>query len=89
MGILDKIMFWKKKDDLSDLGDLGGGLGKDNLAFGDNFNAQGAPFGQQGLGQNGMPGMGNDFGQGMGQGLGQGLGTSNYGQPPAQSSYGQ
>ena len=75
MGILDKVMFWKKKDDLSDLGDLGQGLGKNNMAFGDNFNSQANPFGQPGAGQ----GMGNDFGQGMG----------NYGQAPAQNSYGQ
>ena len=87
MGIFGKLAFWKKKDDISDLGDLdrglGGGLGKGNMAFGHNFNDPNS-FGQQG--QPGL-GQGNDFGQGMGQGLGQGMG--NYGQPAAQNNYGQ
>ena len=55
MGILDKIMFWKKDDEFKDVG-LGD---KDNLAFGDNFgaglqtpNTLGSQFGsQQGFGQ--------------------------------------
>ncbi|MBW2976243.1 hypothetical protein KY347_02245 [Candidatus Woesearchaeota archaeon] len=50
MGILDKVMFWKKKDEFADIG-LGD---KDNLAFGDDFGA-GTPkvpgAGQTGLGQ--------------------------------------
>ena len=74
MGFFDKLMFWRKKDD--DLSDLSLG-GKDNLAFGNDFN-------QAGLGQQGM---GSDFGQGFGQGQGQGLGAGgfgpgNYGQFP-------
>lgn len=47
MGILDKVMFWKKHDDFSDLG-LDKGFGKDNLAFGDDFGAgQQQGYGQQ------------------------------------------
>ena len=53
MGILDKIMFWKKKDEFSDIG-LGD---KENLAFGDEFgNRQlglDQGFGQQAPGQQG------------------------------------
>lgn len=88
MGILDKIMFWKKKDDLGDTSSLGdlGGLGKDNLAFGDNFNPSAGQLGQQGFGQ-----AGQDFGQGLGQGQGFSGGTGNnygprqsYGQYPSQ-----
>lgn len=57
MGILDKVMFWKKKDEFADMG-LGD---KDNLAFGNDFGAMPGT----GLGQ--MPG-GSDFGsQGFGQ----------------------
>ena len=42
MGILGKIMFWKKKDEFS-----GVGLGdKENLAFGDNFGNQNLGLGQ-------------------------------------------
>jgi len=54
MGILDKVMFWKKKDEFSDVG-LGG---KDNLAFGDDFGQGGFP------GQNAAPGtgLGSDVG---------------------------
>jgi|SRR3989338_10997804 len=52
MGILDKVMFWKKKDEFADVG-LGD---KENLAFGSDFGA--APG--TGLGQ--TPG-----GQGFGQ----------------------
>ena len=78
MGFLNKIMFWKKKDD--DLGDLGLG-GKDNLAFGNDFNpspgfGQNQGFGQVGPGQG--SGMGSDYGQGLGQGQGVG---SRYPQP--------
>jgi len=49
MGILDKIMFWKKKDEFADIG-LGD---KENLAFGDQFGQPGAN--QPGLGP--TPGM--------------------------------
>ena len=54
MGILDKVMFWKKKDEFADAG-LGG---KDNLAFGDDFGQGGFP------GQNAAPGagLGSDVG---------------------------
>ena len=41
MGILDKVMFWKKKDDFAD---LGLGSNKD-MAFGDDFGMD------QGMGQ--------------------------------------
>ncbi len=53
MGILDKVMFWKKKDEFKDLG-LGD---KDNLAFGNEFGA--AP----GTGLGPTPGTGQGFGQ--------------------------
>lgn len=39
MSILDKIMFWKKKDEFAGIG-LGD---KENLAFGDQFGQPGAP----------------------------------------------
>ncbi len=54
MGILDKVMFWKKKDDFGDM-DLGG---KDNLAFGDDFGQGNFP------GQSAAPGtgLGSDVG---------------------------
>ena len=54
MGILDKVMFWKKKDDFGDA-DLGG---KDNLAFGNDFGQGGFPA------QNAAPGagLGSDVG---------------------------
>ncbi len=59
MGILDKIMFWKKTDEFADVG-----LGeKENLAFGNEFNA--AP----GTGLGPTPGSGTE--PGMDQGLGQ------------------
>ena len=63
MGILDKVMFWRKKDEFADVG-LGD---KENLAFGDNFNA--AP----GTGLGPSPDLGRDLGRGpgMGSGLGQ------------------
>ena len=48
MGILDKVMFWKKKDDFGNM-DLGG---KENLAFGDDFGQGNFP------GQNAAPGTG-------------------------------
>lgn len=68
MGFLDKVMFWRKKEDLGDLD-----LGKDNLAFGDNFgqtpNQSGQGFGQVGLGSSAQ------------QGFGQGGLPSSYGQP--------
>ena len=53
MGILDKIMFWKKKDEFADIG-LGD---KENLAFGNDFSAAPGtglgptPPGGQGYGQ--------------------------------------
>lgn len=53
MGILDKIMFWKKKDEFSEIG-LGD---KENLAFGNDFSAAPGtglgptPPGGQGYGQ--------------------------------------
>ena len=49
MGILDKIMFWKKKDEFENIG-LGD---KENLAFGEDFGLQG-----QGVGQQPSPGFG-------------------------------
>ena len=55
MGILDKIMFWKKKDEFADIG-LGD---KEKLAFGDEF----GPAPGTGLGQ--APGTGQGFGQGL------------------------
>ncbi|MDP6265771.1 MAG: hypothetical protein QF655_00810 [Candidatus Woesearchaeota archaeon] len=70
MGILDKVMFWKKSDNLDDLG-LGG---RDNLAFGNDL----------GVGPGatpGMPGAAPPGGLGPDPGMGQGLGQ----QPPAQS----
>jgi hypothetical protein len=59
MGILDKVMFWKKKDEFGDIG-LGD---KDNLAFGDNPGVPGQ--------SSGMP---NQYGSqtGMDNGLGSG-----------------
>lgn len=56
MGILDKIMFWKKEDEFKDIG-LGD---KDNLAFGNDFGAQPGAT---------PPGLGPT--PGMDQGLGQ------------------
>ena len=59
MTILDKIMFWKKKDEFADMG-LGD---KEKLAFGDEFGAQpgaapGTIPGADALGQvPGMPGQ--------------------------------
>lgn len=51
MGILDKVMFWRKKDDLSDLGlDSKQPFGNDNPAFGSDFGL-GSGLGQQGMGQ--------------------------------------
>ncbi|MBL7056525.1 hypothetical protein ISS07_06435 [Candidatus Woesearchaeota archaeon] len=61
MSILDKVMFWKKKDEFSDLGSDPFGKGslandplasnnppQDNLAFGNEFNPSPQPsFGQQ------------------------------------------
>jgi len=47
MGILDKIMFWKKKDEFADLG-LGD---KENLAFGDDFGSKQMGLDQPGFGQ--------------------------------------
>ena len=63
MGILDKVMFWKKKDEFADVG-LGD---KENLAFGDELGA-----GQPGANPPGMgaaPGLGAD--PGIDQDLGQ------------------
>ncbi len=55
MGILDKIMFWRKKDEFANIG-----LGeKENLAFGDEFGRGQAPAYN-------LPGLGQE--QGMGQG---------------------
>lgn len=81
MAFLDKIMFWKKKDDFGDLGGIGAGLGKDNLAFGDNFNAGAGQFGQQGFGD---PGLGQGAGTDFSQQQGFGAGSGNYGQPQNQ-----
>lgn len=51
MGILGKIMFWRKKDDFSDLGlDEKRPFGDENLAFGNNF-GMGAGLGQPVMGQ--------------------------------------
>lgn len=51
MGILGKIMFWKKKDDFSDLGlDQKRPFGNDALAFGSDF-SMGSALGQPGMGQ--------------------------------------
>ena len=65
MGILGKVMFWKKKDDFSDLGlDEKRPFGNDNLAFGNDF-GMGTGLGQPGMGQSSQgfsqqpsPGMG-------------------------------
>jgi hypothetical protein len=79
MGILDKVMFWKKNDDLGDM-DLGG---KDNLAFGDNFGGQpGATPGMPDAGMN----------PGMDQGMGQqppGMAPQQQPPPPSFSQYPQ
>jgi|TARA_Y100000310_G_scaffold292645_1_gene321587 hypothetical protein len=58
MGILDKIMFWKKKDEFADVG-----LGeKENMPFGNEFGD--AP----GTGLGPSPGLGSEpRGQGLGQ----------------------
>src|SRR3989338_9034912 len=54
MGILGKVMFWKKKDEFADAG-----LGeKGNLAFGDDF------------GQGGFPGQNTEPGTGLGSDVG-------------------
>ena len=62
MGILDKVMFWKKKDEFADVG-LGD---KENLAFGDEFGQQ-PGANPQGMGAaTGLGpehGMGQDYGQ--------------------------
>jgi len=59
MGILGKLMFWKKNDEFADVG-LGD---KENLAFGNDFGAQ------QGANTPGLPGgLGPE--PGMNQGLG-------------------
>ena len=77
MGILDKVMFWKKKDEFADMG-LGG---KDNLAFGD------------GCGQGGLPGQNAAPGAGLGPDVGgRGFGSysQQYPQPqgfPQQQSF--
>ena len=84
MGILDKVMFWKKSDNLDDLG-LGG---RDNLAFGNDLGVgPGATPGMPGATPGmpgatpGMPGAAPPGGLGPDPGMGQGLGQ----QPPAQS----
>ena len=51
MGILDKLMFWKKEDEFADIG-LGD---KDNLPFGDQFGAPPGGANPPGLGP--TPGM--------------------------------
>lgn len=77
MAILDKLMFWKKKDEFADMG-LGD---KDNLAFGDDFGA-----GLQNPGMPKTPGMpGSQFGLSQPQ---QGFGQDNYGQG-ADQGYGR
>ena len=51
MGILDKVMFWRKRDDFSDLGlNEKQPFGNDNLAFGNDF-GMGSGMGQPGMGQ--------------------------------------
>lgn len=74
MAVLDKLMFWKKKDELDDLGkDFGADLSKDmplggdftpsSQGFGEPWSQQGEqqpPFGQPSFGQQGQ----NSFGQG-------------------------
>ncbi len=65
MGILDKIMFWKKGDEFADVG-----LGeKENPAFGNELGAApGTGLGPSpGLGTE--PGIGSDLGQQPGQGF--------------------
>ena len=59
MGILDKVMFWKKKDEFSDIG-LGD---KENLAFGDELGGQPGAAPGAGLGTN-PPDLGPDPGLG-------------------------
>jgi len=67
MTILDKVMFWKKKDEFSDIG-LGD---KDNLAFGDDFGAQpGAPGATPGAAPGAPPGLGPSPDLGPDPGLG-------------------
>jgi len=70
MGFLDKVMFWKKKDEFADIG-LGGE--KDNLAFGNDLGA-----GQQVPGAN-PPGLGPTPGLGPDPGM-----QGNIGQQPNQ-----
>ena len=76
MGILNKIMFWKKdEDEFKDIG-LGD---KGNLAFGDDFGAS-----QPGAGFGPTPGLG----QGMGQGpYGQQYPQNYPAQQPSMPSY--
>ena len=81
MGILDKVMFWRKKDDFSDLGlDNKQPFGNENLAFGNDF-GMGAGLGQTGFGQ------GNQ-GQGFNQQPSPGMGFSQPAYPqPSYPSY--
>lgn len=79
MAVLDKLMFWKKKDELDDLGkDFGADLSKDMPLGGDftpNSQGFGEPWSQQGEQQFGQP----PFGQ-QGQG--------SFGQNPLGNSFG-
>jgi hypothetical protein len=85
MSILDKLMFWKKDDDGlgDDMGNLGG---KNDLAFGNNFNPAQQQFGQQDLG---LP-QSNDAGMGQQYPPTQGFPQDpNMGQPNQQSAFNQ
>ena len=71
MGILDKVMFWRKKDDFSDLGlDSKQPFGNDNPAFGSDFGL-GSGLGQQAMGQS----------QGFGQPASMGFPQPSFQQP--------
>jgi len=82
MGILDKVMFWKKKDEFADIG-LGD---KENLAFGDKFGAGGQPGAPGGIppGLGDVPG-GSPPGLGSTPGLGSDPMSQGLGQQPAPS----
>lgn len=92
MGILDKVMFWKKKDEFSDIG-LGD---KDNLAFGNEFGQPAPGTNPPGLGAN--PGLDQNQGLGQDPGMQPGLGQQppqsmpqpsmpSFSAPPPQQSY--
>ncbi|MFO8016470.1 MAG: hypothetical protein R6U32_05175 [Candidatus Woesearchaeota archaeon] len=84
MGIMDKLMFWKKEPDLGDAGkgleDLGGGPGSDSQSdMGGND-----PYGSAGVqGAGGQPGsQGGPSPQGMETGYGMGKDDLGLGQDP-------